>query len=152
MRRLRERLIILSLLTVVAGCAKSPVLDPGAGQAAVRRTPAYTVFFDLDSAAITPDAAATLDRAIGEHRPFNARRLIISGHADRSGSERHNRLLSEQRAEAVRRYLIDAGVSPDAVVTEAHGEEQGLVGTPDGTVEPQNRRVEIFILSTDGNA
>jgi len=132
------------LAAAAAGCA-SPKASDAALAIAPDAPPAYRVFFDLDSAEITTDGAAILDQAVSSYRQLGTVRLVLAGHADRSGSERHNRDLSGRRAAAVRDYLLGAGVAPSSVEIEAHGERQGLVATPDGTVEPQNRRVEIFV-------
>jgi OmpA-OmpF porin, OOP family len=107
--------------------------------------PAYRVFFDLNAADITADAAAILNQAVKDYQKLRPVRLVLAGHADRSGAERYNKGLSRRRAEAVRDYLVGVGIAPETLAIEAHGERQGLVSTSDGAVEPQNRRVEIFV-------
>ena len=151
MQRLRHCLAMIPLLSALAACATGPaqqlaVADmipvTDAGSPAV---PAYTLFFDLGSAVINADAAATLDRVVNDPTRPRWTRIIVAGHSDRSGSERHNKTLSADRAEAVRRHLLAAGVPPALIVSVARGEKQELVGTRDGAIEPQNRRVEIYI-------
>lgn len=119
--------------------------SPSGGQAARVQPPALTVFFDLDSNAITADAAATLDRLAKAYRHNSYGRVLVTGHADRSGSELRNLDLSGRRAAAVHDYLMGRGVPVEIVSTEARGETQGMVATRDGVAEPQNRRVEIFV-------
>jgi OOP family OmpA-OmpF porin len=46
------------------------------------------------------------------------------GHADRLGSEAYNQILSEDRAEAVKAYLVGKGIEPDRVRTEGRGATQ----------------------------
>ena len=145
-----HRLALIAIFTPLAACVTVPAQELAVAdmlpvnEAAVPSAPAYTLFFDLDSAAITADAAAILDQLVKNPERSHWRRIVVAGHADRSGPEHRNRALSADRAAAVRRYLLDAGVSPATIASLALGEREGLVGTPDGTVEAQNRRVEIY--------
>jgi OOP family OmpA-OmpF porin len=105
----------------------------------------YIVFFAWDKADISPVAAETLDQVAGEYAKGRAARLILAGHADRSGPEPYNERLSERRARAVAAYLAGKGVPMDAMQLEWYGERRPRVPTPDGVREPQNRRVEITL-------
>jgi len=105
-----------------------------------------TVTFATGSARLTPQAEQTLDtlgRALASPAlaPF---RFRIEGHTDTVGSRAMNQALSEQRAAAVRDYLIRRhGISPERLVAIGHGEDQLLVPTPDETPEARNRRVQV---------
>lgn len=151
MQRPRHHLALISLLSALAACATGPAQELAVAdmlpvnEAGSPETPAYTLFFDLDSAVVTADAAAILDQVVNDPARPRWTRIILAGHADRSGSKRHNQRLSAARVEAVRGYLLAAGVSEALIASVAFGERRGLVGTPDGAVEPQNRRVEIYL-------
>lgn len=151
MQRPRHPVAFISLLSALAACATGPAQELAVAdmlpmnEAGSPETPAYTLFFDLDSAVVTADAAAILDQVVTDPARPRWTRIILAGHADRSGSRRRNLTLSIDRIEAVRRYLVAAGVPESLIVSLAFGEKQGLVGTPDGVVEPQNRRVEIYL-------
>ena len=103
----------------------------------------FIVFFDWDKADITPAAAGILDNAAEAYRTTGQAQVVLSGHADRSGSDQYNVGLSQRRAENVRQYLAGRGIPEGAMRTEAFGESRPLVETADGVREPQNRRVEI---------
>jgi outer membrane protein OmpA-like peptidoglycan-associated protein len=103
----------------------------------------FIVFFDWDRADITPQAAAILDNAAQAYAGGGQSRVVLAGHADRSGSASYNVGLSQRRADAVRAYLAGRGVPEGAITGEAFGESRPLVETADGVREPQNRRVEI---------
>lgn len=146
------RSFALGLLLGLAACATGPARElavadmlPQADHGSLPAAPAYIVFFDLDSAALTPDATAILDSMAADPTRPKWTSIVLAGHADRSGSERLNTTLSADRVETVRQYLLRAGISVDLMASRVHGERQALVGTPDGTVEPQNRRVEIYL-------
>ena len=151
MQRPRLYLVLIPLLSALAACATGPAQELAVAdmlpvnEAGAPEAPAYTVFFDHDSALVTADAAATLDQIVNDPARPRWTRIILAGHADRSGSRRYNRGLSAERVEAVRRHLLAAGLPEALIATVAFGEQRGLVGTPDGAVEPQNRRVEIYL-------
>ncbi len=108
-----------------------------------------TVNFATGSADLTPDAIATLNelgRALSSSDLANYR-FRIEGHTDTVGSRDYNQMLSEQRAEAVVRYLASKfGVQPARLQPVGMGEEGLLVQTPPQTPEPRNRRVQVINL------
>jgi outer membrane protein OmpA-like peptidoglycan-associated protein len=102
------------------------------------------VNFEFNSAQLTPDGELILDnlgRALKDPQ-LGASRFAIAGHTDAVGSANYNKTLSEQRAEAVRRYLIEHyGVAADHLTAKGFGLTQLLdPGNPKSAV---NRRVEI---------
>lgn len=103
----------------------------------------FTVFFDFASAAITAEAAQTLDRAAAAYQQSGNAAVVVAGHTDRAGSATYNETLSMQRAEAVGAYLIDKGVPQQVQKIVALGEASPSVQTGDGVPEARNRRVEI---------
>lgn len=100
------------------------------------------VQFDLDSDRIAPEAQQVLGvfaAALTDPR-LAAADFRIEGHTDARGSVAYNDGLSERRAEAVRRFLIEAGV-PEARL-EAVGLGQHRPRT-DNPLDDENRRVEL---------
>lgn len=110
----------------------------------------YKVFFDWDSAAITPEANDILRQAADNARRENISVIRIVGHADRSGPLEYNDRLSERRAEAVAQRLRQFGISMNDVAIIGRGEREPLVQTRDGVREVQNRRVQIVLGSRAG--
>lgn len=112
--------------------------------AAAPREQSFLVFFDFDKYNITSEGEAVIQRAVANfRRTGQTPRIIATGHADKVGTPEYNMGLSDRRAVAVREALVRAGVPVNDITTEAKGETQPLVPTPDGVREPQNRRVEI---------
>ena len=70
-------------------------------------------------------------------------KVMLAGHADKSGTAKYNVGLSQRRNDTVRGYLASKGVTDGAISSEAFGETAPLVKTADGEREPQNRRVEV---------
>lgn len=73
----------------------------------------------------------------------------IEGHTDLIGGEEPNILLSKQRAEAVKAYLVQSmRMDPERIITRGFGESQPLVTTGDADAQAPNRRVEIRMRKT----
>lgn len=103
----------------------------------------YNVFFDLGKAELTGDAGALLANILSNLEKSPASKVVVSGHADTSGSAAYNLALSQERADAVAAYLIANGVPESAITKIAAGQEDLLVPTPDGVQNAQNRRALI---------
>jgi outer membrane protein OmpA-like peptidoglycan-associated protein len=109
-----------------------------------------TVTFPSGSAALTPQAEATLaplGRALSSPAlaPF---RFRIEGHTDSVGDAGSNMRLSERRAQSVRDYLvIRHGVAPGRLDAIGLGETRLLVPTGDGVDDARNRRVQVVNLA-----
>jgi len=135
--------------TASAASGETAGADDGAGtqQAAADATGdlarAYRVFFDLDSAALTPIAESILEQLASNAKDGEVIRIEATGHADASGTQSHNMALSKSRAVQVKAALVRMGVPPDQIVIAWKGETELLVPTDDGVPEQQNRRVEI---------
>jgi OOP family OmpA-OmpF porin len=101
------------------------------------------VYFDLDKHAIKPRYTNLLDDVATVMQWNPEVTMNIKGHTDALASEAYNDTLSQQRAMAVKRYLIDAGISADRLETMAFGEDRPTA--PNATPEQRslNRRVEL---------
>jgi outer membrane protein OmpA-like peptidoglycan-associated protein len=105
-----------------------------------------TVMFRHDEAILLPTARARLDRvADALKRMPPDRKIVIEGHTDAMGTEEYNRRLSEERANAVRSYLLQRGVASDQVVAEGRGEKEPIAPNQTAEGRATNRRVEIMI-------
>ncbi|HAW09348.1 MAG TPA: hypothetical protein DCW42_09355 [Bacteroidetes bacterium] len=74
-------------------------------------------------------------------------KILIEGHTDAIGTLQANQLLSEQRAEVVKQYLIKKGISPDRVQTVGFGELKPIASNSTAFGRQLNRRTEIVIQS-----
>ena len=101
------------------------------------------VLFDTGSSSLAPGAFARLDQLADTLNRYPDTEVVVKGHTDGSGAESFNLTLSEQRSDAVRRYLIGKGVSPARITSVGFGESLPLAtnSTPEG--RQQNRRVEV---------
>jgi outer membrane protein OmpA-like peptidoglycan-associated protein len=143
--------------------ATSPELEPVAQRcsalpgARVERFPDHVVVSLPSDALFTPGKAALAPVAPDDLAPFAeaARalpdtKLEVRTYTDAQGSESFNLTLSEDRADAVRRWLVGEGVPADRVSAEGLGAQFPVAGndTPEG--RNQNRRVEIEMRAPAG--
>jgi OOP family OmpA-OmpF porin len=132
-----------------------PVMTPS--PAGARVTLDADALFDFDKAVLRPAGRTALDEFHGKLKSINPEVIIAVGHADRFGSEAYNQTLSDQRAAAVRDYLIAKGVEPNRVHAEGKGEMQpmtmagecaGAKSTKVIACLQPDRRVEIEVVGT----
>ena len=74
-----------------------------------------------------------------------AMQLIIEGHTDSDGSTDHNQILSQQRTESVKLYLVSAGISSSRLFTKGYGESMPVAPNTTTIGKAQNRRVELVV-------
>jgi outer membrane protein OmpA-like peptidoglycan-associated protein len=111
------------------------------------------VQFALDSAVILPESFGLLTEiADTVIRNSQLKRIEVQGHTDNSGTPEHNKVLSEQRAEAVRAWLVQHGAPADRLVARGYGQEKPLVPNVTAGNRAKNRRVQFIILEKDGAA
>lgn len=103
------------------------------------------VTFEPNSAAITPESAAVLDRVAATAQSVEAIALLVVGHTDSDGQATTNLALSEQRAAAVVEALAERGLDPESLTSEGRGDTEPVV--VDGVEDKAaSRRVE-FVAS-----
>ncbi|MBM0106339.1 OmpA family protein [Steroidobacter sp. S1-65] len=103
------------------------------------------VAFDHDSDRLQPQAFATLDQAAATLRLNPDLRIEVAGHTDGLGSEAYNLRLSQRRAETVRRYLIEKGVTNELRV-RGYGESEPIADNGTEAGRDRNRRVVLRII------
>jgi photosystem I P700 chlorophyll a apoprotein A2 len=110
------------------------------------------VLFEFDKSDLQPNAARLLERIAADLRDHKVRKLRVEGHTDSMGSDAHNQKLSEDRADAVKRWLTENGkLGNVAIAAVGFGKGQPIAPntTPDGKDDPngraKNRRVSIVV-------
>lgn len=117
----------------------------GPAPVAVTEAGTYLVFFNLNSARLTPEAEDIVARAVTTAKGKGDAPIAITGFTDTTGTPQYNLRLSKRRAEAVADAMVSRGVSAGRITTDGVGENNLLVPTGDGVAEPQNRRAQIAI-------
>lgn len=131
--------------------SSSSASSAGAGSAAAAGSATLTaeeqlaqigtqVFFGYDSAVLSSDAQATLDRQAAFLASEPALRITIEGHCDERGTREYNLALGERRASAARDYLVAKGVNSARIRTVSYGKERPAVVGSNAASWAKNRR------------
>ncbi|MCB0479101.1 MAG: OmpA family protein [Crocinitomicaceae bacterium] len=104
------------------------------------------LFFDSGKSTLKKESFSELNRLAKVMKDNGSMKIEISGHTDSDGDEQKNLTLSQNRAKAVKDYLITKGVSTDNLKSVGFGEKNPKASndTPEG--KAMNRRVEMKIL------
>jgi outer membrane protein OmpA-like peptidoglycan-associated protein len=116
-------------------------VEPAAPPAALPES--GIIYFEFDKSDLAPESQAALDDIIFDIRDRDLGGIVSAGHTDTAGPPDYNMGLSERRAETVATELVKAGIPAQIITTEAFGETDLAVPTPDNTPEQANRRVVI---------
>jgi outer membrane protein OmpA-like peptidoglycan-associated protein len=106
--------------------------------------------FALDKAEVLPVSFALLDELakVIQENP-HVLKVSIEGHASDEGEEKHNLLLSQARAEAVRVYLVGKGVAAERLSSAGFGESKPIASNETDEGREKNRRVEFHITKQE---
>ena len=104
------------------------------------------VTFDTNSYAIQPQFQTTLNDVASTLASYNQTFIDVYGHTDSTGNDAINVPLSQNRAQAVARYLGGRGVASARIGTQGFGASQPIASNATAEGRQQNRRVEIKIV------
>jgi outer membrane protein OmpA-like peptidoglycan-associated protein len=105
------------------------------------------IFFDTGKSVLKPGAKSTLAKIADQLKGDSSLRVSVEGHTDNVGSEDKNLTLSEKRAQAVRDFLVNAGVPADHITAAGKGEGEPVATNKTAAGRQQNRRVELVITT-----
>jgi peptidoglycan-associated lipoprotein len=98
------------------------------------------VFFDFNMSSIRGDEQSTASTDAQFLRQHPELKVTVEGHCDDRGSEEYNLGLGDRRAETVKAYLVQAGISADRIRTISYGKEKPFCRENDEQCWQQNRR------------
>jgi peptidoglycan-associated lipoprotein len=107
--------------------------------------PLADVRFELDSSALSEAARQTLAGHAAWLKSHPSARITVEGHCDERGTVDYNLALGEQRARAVREYLVDLGISPGRLRTLSFGKEKPLDPASNEAAWAVNRRAHFVV-------
>ena len=96
-----------------------------------------------NKAKLTTASNASLNRIVTLMNENPGLKVKIEAHTDNVGDGDANRTLSQQRADAVKAYLVSKGISEDRISTEGFGEDQPIAENTTATGRKKNARIEI---------
>ncbi len=125
--------------------APAPAPQPAKGPQppAIRAVLQTDAYFDFDKSVLKAEGQSKLDEFVVKMNEYTeVEVLLVTGHTDRIGSDAYNMSLSQRRADAVKDYLVNKGVSSSRIETAAKGESEPRV-----TCSDQNRAALIKCLA-----
>jgi len=104
-----------------------------------------SLLFASNKSTLMPAAQNRLNQVATALMETKERRLIIEGHTDSRGSSGYNQVLSQERADAVRLYLISRGYAGELIQAQGIGEDRPVGDNTNAEGRANNRRVEIVV-------
>jgi OOP family OmpA-OmpF porin len=126
-----------------APAAEAPKPEPA--PAPVEK-PNYTfsnIQFEFNSGILKTDSYPIMDKAALEMKKDPSVKFVLNGNSSAEGSDAHNMSLSIERANAVKVYLVNTGVSADNLTVKGYGESKPIADNSTEAGRVRNRRVEI---------
>lgn len=102
-------------------------------------------YFEAGSSILSESSQNQLNTLLALIQKHEPAAIDIIGHSDRSGDIKLNDTIALQRAQSVKKYLLDHNVTLTRLSVVSHGENDPLIFTEDGVSEPRNRRVEVVV-------
>lgn len=144
---------ICAALSAVA-CTSTKEAEPAAAAQEAAKTPDQqldeaiklaldTVYFEFDSAALTPQATENLKAMAAAMKKIGTAKIMIEGHTDERGSNEYNLTLAQKRADSIKSFLLSEGVAAESIETASFGEERPVQDGHDETAFAKNRRGEF---------
>ena len=104
------------------------------------------VFFAVDEATLLLVSLPELDQLYALLQQKPAMRIALSGHTDNTNTAAYNQKLSEDRAQAVKEYLVQKGISANRLRTKGYGDTRPVADNTTEAGKSQNRRVEFQVI------
>jgi outer membrane protein OmpA-like peptidoglycan-associated protein len=103
------------------------------------------VLFDTGRYTLKPGTQISLAKVAGILQAYPGLKLQVEGYTDSVGSDMMNQKLSENRADAVKAFLIGQGVQPDNITSTGYGKSNPVADNSTAKGRAQNRRVQLVV-------
>lgn len=104
------------------------------------------IFFAYDSDVLEPTSFPELKKVVALLTTNPEIRVEIGGHTDSDGDAAYNEKLSQRRANSVKQYLVDQGISSSRLTTKGYGESLPVASNETEEGKRKNRRTELRVL------
>jgi peptidoglycan-associated lipoprotein len=104
-----------------------------------------SVYFEFDSAALSPVAQSVLSGKADYLRDNPGSQVIIEGHCDERGTPEYNLALGDRRAESAKGFLVNLGIDAARFTTVSYGEESPVDTGHDEEAWSKNRRAKFLV-------
>ena len=135
--------------TVVVEKVRIDTVSLGLKENEINESLASIVLFDFDSYELTAKAQNILDKVASWLVENDGVKTVIEGHTDNVGSAQYNQALSENRAKAVKEYIVKKGVKESSVDVVGYGNSRPLTDNSTEELRHMNRRIEFRLSVPD---
>jgi len=104
------------------------------------------VYFGFDSTVVPQGELGKIDAVVQHLASRQDRVVVVEGNCDERGSNEYNMSLGQNRADIIRNYLVQSGITDDRIQTRSYGEEKPAVMGNDESAWSKNRRGEFAIF------
>ena len=132
-------------VTVTAAPAAIPVPSNTMSEEEEFKANVHDIFYDYDSADVRADAQSTLSQDAAYLNSHPNIKVVIGGYCDERGSNEYNLALGQNRAEAARNALVNAGVAANRIRVISYGKEKPFCTESTEECWQQNRRAGFTI-------
>ena len=142
-----QKPVVLAKTSVVRPPA--PPRDPMGPVAVHTAVVLNNILFDADSATLRPEGKREIDKIVLEFRKHPKDTVVFIGHTSNIGSDEENMKLGQRRANAVKAYMVQSGISANRVTAISKGESEPAVANDTPANQALNNRVSSAITAVD---
>jgi outer membrane protein OmpA-like peptidoglycan-associated protein len=106
----------------------------------------YGITFDVNKASLKPESMGTINQVLAMLKEKPDLKLEVGGHTDSDGSDENNLKLSQQRADAVVKKLVELGIDAGRLTAKGYGETKPVADNNSFEGKAKNRRVEFVLV------
>ena len=107
------------------------------------------IYFDYDKSDLRDDSKDVLDNAVGMLRRNNEASILITGNCDVRGTEQYNEKLGKRRGEAVKKYMLDNGVTEDHIKIVSRGKLDAIARVNDLVGMAKDRNAQFMVAEIE---
>jgi outer membrane protein OmpA-like peptidoglycan-associated protein len=108
-----------------------------------------TILFNSGKASFKAETMPVLNSMLAIFKEYPQAQFSIEGHTDSDGSDKLNQTLSENRAAAVKGFLVENGIVADRLTSKGYGESKPIASNKTAKGKALNRRVEVKLIKTE---
>jgi peptidoglycan-associated lipoprotein len=129
----------------VVAAAPAPTPGPTMTEAELFAQNVHDVYFDYDKYALRTGDESTAERDAAFLKSHADMKVVIEGHCDDRGSEEYNLALGENRAQSLKKALVENGVEESRVKVVSDGEEKPFCSEENNSCWQENRRDHLTL-------